>query len=147
MLRPASRMRIIFTSKNAIDRYTIGFETNRRRPKTVATTKLAQVQGSISFCTSVTGRLRATKPASRRSNLAMEPTTSTIAATWMVSNIGNNHTESRMDSASDVSFIHWKRSTMPIELSVRFGSGRVSGFKGAEVGDQPASTQDAEPEH
>ena len=72
-------------------------------PVIAAIPKAIQVTGSTSRMSFVTGRLREATPSSRRSTTAMEPSTSVIASTWMLSNHGNSSSFARTVSAQGVS--------------------------------------------
>src|SRR5271169_1138784 len=67
-----------------------------RKPAVAATANALQVHGNISAATWLKGRSLLLSPISRRSTVMIEPTTKTNANTWIVSIVGNSHSDSRI---------------------------------------------------
>jgi hypothetical protein len=88
MFTPAKTSSSILSWNGRSVAYLLAAEMNIKAPASAAMRKHAQVQGRTSSVTSVTGRLVHERPSSRKSTIAMDPTTMAMAMTWMVSMVG-----------------------------------------------------------
>src|SRR5579859_2047656 len=138
MLSPASAISPIFSRKGGLTAYLLAAETNISKPVTRATAKADQVQGRISEATSSTGRRFQERPSRRRSRMAIEPTTSAMAITWMVSKVGNIQGDWLIATPSGVLSICLARVLIH-NMSVPSGFGR-------HIGDQAAAHGNSAPQ-
>src|SRR6516162_8319812 len=106
MFSPARTSRAILMRNGQLARYSVALELNIRAPVTAARQKLVQVIGRTSLDSWLTERLREATLSSRRSTMAMVPTTITRAKTWTVSMVGKAQVEAEMKLPTAVFWSH-----------------------------------------